>query len=114
MANTVDALGAFVTEKAFKLFEKYDVLSRKELHSRYDIYVEHYAKQINIEATDEGQGIADIEQAMEEGYSTATPKIVHMGFGAGMGLSNIKRFSDEFHITSEVGKGTHLEMVIRA
>ena len=50
VANTVDALGAFVTEKAFKLFEKYDVLSRKELHSRYDIYVEHYAKQINIEA----------------------------------------------------------------
>jgi len=50
VANTVDALKAFVTEKAFKLFEKYDVLSRKELHSRYDIYVETYAKQINIEA----------------------------------------------------------------
>jgi glutamine synthetase len=50
VANTVDALKAFVSEKAFKLFEKYDVLSRKELHSRYDIYVETYAKQINIEA----------------------------------------------------------------
>ncbi len=50
VGNTVDALKAFTTEKAFKLFEKYDVLSRKELHSRYDIYVEHYAKQINIEA----------------------------------------------------------------
>jgi len=50
VANTVDALKAFVTDKAFKLFEKYDVLSRKELHSRYDIYVEAYAKQINIEA----------------------------------------------------------------
>ncbi|HNT43708.1 MAG TPA: hypothetical protein PKN85_04565, partial [Syntrophorhabdaceae bacterium] len=50
VANTVDALKAFVTDKAFKLFEKYDVLSRKELHSRYDIYVETYAKQINIEA----------------------------------------------------------------
>ncbi len=50
VANSVDALKAFVTAKAFKLFEKYDVLSRKELHSRYDIYVEHYAKQINIEA----------------------------------------------------------------
>jgi glutamine synthetase len=50
VANTVDALKAFVTEKAFKLFEKYDVLSRKELHSRYDIYVETYSKQINIEA----------------------------------------------------------------
>jgi glutamine synthetase len=50
VANTVDALKALVTEKASKLFEKYDVLSRKELHSRYDIYVETYAKQINIEA----------------------------------------------------------------
>lgn len=50
IGNAVDALKAFVTEKSFKLFEKYDVLSRKELHSRYDIYVETYAKQINIEA----------------------------------------------------------------
>jgi glutamine synthetase len=50
VANSVDALKAFVTDKAFKLFEKYEVLSHKELHSRYDIYVETYAKQINIEA----------------------------------------------------------------
>jgi glutamine synthetase len=48
--NAVDALKAFATDKAFKLFEKYEVLSHKELHSRYDIYVETYAKQINIEA----------------------------------------------------------------
>ena len=48
--NAVDALRAFVTEKSFKLFEKYDVLSRKELHSRFEIYVEAYSKQINIEA----------------------------------------------------------------
>jgi glutamine synthetase len=48
--NSVDALKAFITDKAFKLFEKYEVLSHKELHSRYDIYVETYAKQINIEA----------------------------------------------------------------
>ncbi|HVN23323.1 MAG TPA: glutamine synthetase III [Syntrophorhabdales bacterium] len=50
VANSVDALKAFVTDKALKLFDKYGVLSRKELHSRYDIYVDHYAKQINIEA----------------------------------------------------------------
>ncbi len=50
VGNAVDALKAFVSEKSFKLFEKYDVLSRKEIHSRYDIYVDHYAKQINIEA----------------------------------------------------------------
>ena len=48
--NAVDALKAFVTDKSLKLFEKYEVLSHKELHSRYDIYVETYAKQINIEA----------------------------------------------------------------
>ncbi len=48
--NSVDALKAFITTKALKLFEKYEVLSHKELHSRYDIYVETYAKQINIEA----------------------------------------------------------------
>jgi glutamine synthetase len=48
--NCVDALKAFVTPKSLKLFEKYEVLSHKEMHSRYDIYVETYAKQINIEA----------------------------------------------------------------
>jgi glutamine synthetase len=48
--NAVDALKAFTTDKAFKLFEKYEVLSHKELHSRYDIYTEAYSKQINIEA----------------------------------------------------------------
>lgn len=69
-------------------------------------------QQIIIEAIDEGQGIKDIELAMQEGYSTATKNIYHMGFGAGMGLSNIKRFSDSFNITSEVGKGAHLKMVI--
>ncbi|MCX5808907.1 MAG: glutamine synthetase III [Proteobacteria bacterium] len=50
VTNSVDALKAFITDKALKLFGKYEVLSHKELHSRYDIYVEHYSKQINIEA----------------------------------------------------------------
>ncbi len=50
VTNSVDALKALVANKSLKLFEKYEVLSPKELHSRYDIYVEHYAKQINIEA----------------------------------------------------------------
>ncbi len=69
-------------------------------------------EEITIDAIDEGQGIPDIEMAMTEGYSTATEEIWKMGFGAGMGLSNIKRFSDVFHIASEVGKGTHLTMKI--
>jgi glutamine synthetase len=50
VTNAVDALKAFITDKSLKLFEKYKVLSHKEMHSRYDIYVEIYAKQINIEA----------------------------------------------------------------
>jgi serine/threonine-protein kinase RsbT len=69
-------------------------------------------KFVTIEAIDEGQGIADIELAMEEGYSTATAQIRRMGFGAGMGLSNMKNFSDTFRIISEPGKGTHLKMII--
>jgi anti-sigma regulatory factor (Ser/Thr protein kinase) len=66
-----------------------------------------------IEAADEGQGIEDIGLAMKEGYSTATDKIRSMGFGAGMGLSNIKKFTDTFRIISEDGKGTHLKMLLR-
>jgi serine/threonine-protein kinase RsbT len=61
---------------------------------------------IIIEAIDAGPGIKDIEQAMQEGYSTADDSIREMGFGAGMGLANIKRSSDIFEITSEPGKGT--------
>jgi anti-sigma regulatory factor (Ser/Thr protein kinase) len=69
-------------------------------------------KRVKIETIDEGQGIPDIDLAMQEGYSTANAKIREMGFGAGMGLCNIKKFSDEFQITSEIGKGTYLKMII--
>jgi len=68
---------------------------------------------IMIEAIDEGQGIPDIELAMQPGWSTANQKIREMGFGAGMGLCNIRSFSDVFKISSEVGKGTHLKMIIK-
>ena len=68
--------------------------------------------QIRIVVEDSGPGIADIELAMNEGYSTATPEMRELGFGAGMGLSNIKKNADEFEITSEVGKGTRLSMII--
>jgi serine/threonine-protein kinase RsbT len=68
---------------------------------------------IVIEAIDEGQGIPDIELAMQPGYSTASPRIREMGFGAGMGLCNIKNFSDIFQISSEVGRGTYLKMIIK-
>ena len=68
---------------------------------------------IIIEAIDEGPGIPDIGLAMQPGYSTASPRIREMGFGAGMGLCNIKSFSDVFQITSEVGRGTYLKMIIK-
>ncbi len=70
-------------------------------------------EQVLIEAIDEGQGIADIELARQKGYSTSTAKIREMGFGAGMGLCNIDTFSDYFRITSEIGKGTHLTMIVK-
>jgi anti-sigma regulatory factor (Ser/Thr protein kinase) len=67
---------------------------------------------IIIEAIDVGPGIVDIELAMQEGYSTADDAIREMGFGAGMGLANIKRSSDIFELTSEPGKGTCVKCVI--
>jgi serine/threonine-protein kinase RsbT len=68
---------------------------------------------IEIELIDEGPGIPDIKQAMEQGYSTASQQIREMGFGAGMGLHNIKTYSDIFDISSEVNKGTSLKMIIK-
>jgi serine/threonine-protein kinase RsbT len=67
---------------------------------------------IRIQFEDEGKGIADIELAMQEGYSTATPQMREMGFGAGMGLPNIKRNSDTFEIASQLGKGTKRDITI--
>jgi serine/threonine-protein kinase RsbT len=65
---------------------------------------------VEVTIKDEGSGIPDIELAMQEGYSTATEEMRAMGFGSGMGLSNIKKQSDEFHIESTVNKGTTLHL----
>lgn len=69
-------------------------------------------EEIRILAADSGPGIPDIQKAMTEGFSTASDKIREMGFGAGMGLPNIKRNSDSLNLKSEVGKGTTLEALI--
>ncbi len=66
---------------------------------------------ITMVLEDKGPGIPDISQAMVEGFSTASKEVREMGFGAGMGLSNIKRNTDSLVITSEVGAGTTLKMV---
>lgn len=68
---------------------------------------------LRIKVEDEGRGIEDINLAMKEGYSTASEEIREMGFGAGMGLPNIRKNSDAFHITSVVGQGTVLEIAIQ-
>jgi anti-sigma regulatory factor (Ser/Thr protein kinase) len=68
---------------------------------------------IDIEVADEGPGIPDIEQAMQEGFSTASDEMREKGFGFGMGLPNIKKNSDVLKIESDVGKGTKLLARIR-
>ncbi|MBR7068449.1 MAG: ATP-binding protein [Bacteroidales bacterium] len=69
-------------------------------------------ERIRLLLDDNGPGIPDIERAMTPGYSTASSAVREMGFGAGMGLPNIRANADEFVITSEVGKGTHLEITV--
>ena len=66
---------------------------------------------ITITVKDSGPGIADIEQAMTEGFSTASKAVREMGFGAGMGLANIKRNSDSFHIESVPGEGATVKFI---
>jgi len=63
---------------------------------------------VTLSVDDEGPGIPDVALAMQEGWSTATAEMREMGFGAGMGLPNIRKNADEFDISSEVGKGTRL------
>lgn len=67
---------------------------------------------IRVTASDRGPGIADVELAMQEGYSTANDKVREMGFGAGMGLPNMKKNSDRFCVNSTVGKCTVIDMEV--
>lgn len=75
------------------------------------VNVEIDENKITIWVIDEGPGIPDVELAMQPGFSTASRKVREMGFGAGMGLPNIKKNVDELQIETEVGKGTKLKLV---
>lgn len=77
-----------------------------------EIDVEISADDIKMTLTDEGPGIADVEKAMTEGYSTATENIRSLGFGAGMGLPNMKRYTDIMKIDTKIGEGTKIFMQI--
>ncbi|WP_430810493.1 MULTISPECIES: ATP-binding protein [unclassified Carboxylicivirga] len=68
---------------------------------------------INIRIEDEGPGIPDIDLAMQVGYSTASAMVREMGFGAGMGLPNMKRNADTIEISSKVGAGTIVELTTK-
>ncbi len=70
------------------------------------------AEKIEIVLADNGPGIPDIELAMQEGYSTAPDNIRSLGFGAGMGLPNMKRYTDDMRIESEIGRGTTIYMAV--
>lgn len=74
--------------------------------------VEISPKQIKVILQDKGPGIADIELAMQDGYSTAPDSIRELGFGAGMGLPNIKKYTDYMNITSKLGEGTTVEFIV--
>jgi serine/threonine-protein kinase RsbT len=69
------------------------------------------SEKVRMVFNDEGPGISDITKAMQEGFSTASEEVRQQGFGAGMGLPNIKKNSDHLSINSVVGKGTKVEIV---
>ena len=75
-------------------------------------HVDINTDRVIITISDEGPGIEDIELAMQEGYSTAPDSIRELGFGAGMGLPNIKKQADVFIIESKTGQGTRLDITV--
>lgn len=69
-------------------------------------------ERIKMILKDVGPGIPDVEQAMQAGYSTAPDNVRNLGFGAGMGLPNMKKYTDEMNIETEIGVGTTVTMVV--
>ena len=78
---------------------------------RVTVLADIEADRISLLLQDEGPGIPDIDQAMQEGFSTASAAVREMGFGAGMGLPNMKKNVDELMIESKVGEGTTVRML---
>ena len=71
-----------------------------------------YSDRVEIILTDEGPGIEDVDKAMQEGYSTAPDYVRSLGFGAGMGLPNMKGYTDSMEIETKIGVGTTIKMVV--
>lgn len=77
-----------------------------------EVTLEVNPQRVKVIVEDVGPGIPDVDLAMQEGYSTATSEMRELGFGAGMGLPNMRRNSDDFSITSKVGIGTRVEFTV--
>ena len=76
------------------------------------LHCDIYEDKIVIISEDTGPGIVDVELAMTEGYSTASSSVRELGFGAGMGLPNMKKYSDEMFIDTKLGSGTTVTMKV--
>jgi anti-sigma regulatory factor (Ser/Thr protein kinase) len=75
--------------------------------------VDIYPDKVEILLSDKGPGIPDVEKAMQEGFSTAPDNVRSLGFGAGMGLPNIKKYTDEMRIETTIGVGTNLYLTVK-
>ncbi len=75
--------------------------------------VDIYPDRVEVLLADKGPGIPDVEKAMQAGFSTAPDNVRNLGFGAGMGLPNIKKYTDEMRIETEIGVGTNLYLTVK-
>lgn len=75
--------------------------------------VDIYPDRVEVLLADKGPGIPDVEKAMQAGFSTAPDNVRNLGFGAGMGLPNIKKYTDEMRIETQIGVGTNLYLTVK-
>ena len=100
-----------VKHKLKKLGYEPDAVRRVSI-AMYEAVVDIDPDRVDIVLKDQGPGIADVDQAMQAGWSTAPDNVRALGFGAGMGLPNMKKYSDEMRIDSVVGQGTTVYMTV--
>ena len=111
--NKLKQLGISPTAIRKVAIAMYEGESNMGIHARGgEITVDVSPETIKMVLADVGPGIPDIELAMKEGYSTAPDEIRSLGFGAGMGLSNMKKYSDYMDIQTELGVGTTITMIV--
>jgi anti-sigma regulatory factor (Ser/Thr protein kinase) len=114
LKRALDRLGAHPEDIRRVAISAYEAEMNLVIHADEggELIVEIEPEMIHLSVIDQGPGIPDIEKAMSPGFSTAPNWIRELGFGAGMGLGNIKKCSDSVSLESEVGGGTKLDIVI--